>query len=391
MAIPSSSAWLAAALAFTLAVWVKRAIWFASFRRTHQPLEPLRSILVSPPKVSIVIPARDEEKNLPACLSSLAAQEYPDFELVVVDDRSSDKTTGIVEEWKRSSRVPFTGVRVEKLPPGWTGKNHAMWVGSRAAAGEWILFTDADTLHDPKSLATAVETSHRLQIDLLTLAPETVAITFWEHVVQPLAVGSLALWFDPMKVNDEKSGVTLANGQFILIRKSAYEAVGGNESVKSEVVEDVELAKVVRANGFSVRFLDGTKLYSTRMYSSLAQIHRGWTRIFTYLFQKNVAAILHKIALFLIFSLFPFAVFAAEAALWAKGSGRFDAFAFALSATVCAFILVIRAIGNRAVRANPFSALLHPLGSIVMIWILSSCIVRILANLPSAWRGDLHK
>lgn len=382
---------LSAALAFALAVWVKRAIWFASFRRTHRPLVPTRGTLISPPKISIVVPARDEEKNLPACLATLSKQEYPDFEIVVVDDRSSDKTPAMVEEWKRTSRVPFSGVRVEKLPPGWTGKNHAMWVGSRAAAGEWILFTDADTLHDPKCLATAMETAHRLQIDFLTLAPETVAITFWEHVVQPLAVGSLALWFDPMKVNDEKSGVTLANGQFILVRKSVYEKVGGNESVKNEVVEDVELAKKMRAAGFSVKFLDGTKLYSTRMYSSLAEIHRGWARIFTYLFEKNVWAILHKIGLFLCFSIFPFVAFAWQATLGVSESPAFDRPALALATLLCLFIFTIRAIGNRAVRANPLSALLHPLGSLVMIWILSSCIIRILGNLPSAWRGDLHK
>ena len=185
--------------------------------------------------------------------------------------------------------------------------------------------------------------------------------------------------------------MTLGNGQFLLIRREVYEKVGGNESVKNEVVEDVELAKKIRQEGYSMQFLNGSRLYSTRMYSSLKEIKTGWTRIFTYLFNKNIPAILHKIFLFLFFSLMPFAILAIEKLFWITRSPRFDTKLFILSLIVSGWIVLIRFIGNKFLKTNPWYAFLHPLGSVVMIWILSACVGRIIFNRPSAWRGDLHR
>ena len=287
--------------------------------------------------------------------------------------------------------MPFKIVRIEKLPSGWTGKNHAMFAGSKAASGSWLLFTDADTTHQSASLSTSLSCALEKKIDFLTLAPETECRSFWENLIQPIAVGSLALWFDPAKVNDPKSGVVLANGQFILVRKDAYEKIGGNEAVKNEVVEDVELAKKARTAELSVQFLNGTLLYSTRMYSTLKEIKTGWTRIYTYLFNKNIWPILHKIFLFLFFSISPFIVFAAETVLKINGSSYFEPFIFSLSLGTCILIVVLRFFGNKMLRTNPWYAFLHPLGSILMVWILFSSIGRIVFKRPSAWRGDSYR
>lgn len=361
----------------------------ARFRKLHPPLLPASA--AGGPKVSVIIPARNEEKNIVNCLQHLTAQNYPDYEIIVVNDRSSDRTAELVDAAAKNSRVPVRRVDIEKLPEGWTGKNHAVFAGSKAARGEWFCFTDADTTHQPHCISTAMATVLEKDIDFLTLAPETECRTFWENVVQPIAVSSIALWFDPVKINDPKSGVVIANGQFILVSRDVYEATGGNESVKSEVVEDVEYARRVVAAGHTVRFLDGTQLYATRMYSTLKEIKTGWTRIFTHLFQKKLPPIFEKIFLFLFFSLLPFVVLAYEVVLKTVGSPAFDASLFLIALGVSAWIIMIRFVGNKMVRSNPWYAFAHPLGSLVMVWILLICVFRILANRPSPWRGDLHK
>jgi glycosyltransferase involved in cell wall biosynthesis len=391
VAIPYSEAGFSALLVFIFFVWIKRVLWMIRFRKNHPPLTPARFKETSAPLVSMIIPARNEEKNIANCLEHLLNQTYPNCEVIVVDDRSSDRTPQILEDFKKNSRLVFKMIRIDKLPSGWTGKNYAVFTGSRAANGEWFLFTDADTTHKPESLETAMALCAERKIDFLTLAPEVESKSFWEDTVQPLAVGSLALWFDPDKINDPKNPIVLANGQYLLIRREAYEKVGGNESVKDRVVEDVELAKKMRAAGYLVQFLDGTRLYSTRMYSSLREIKTGWIRILTYLFNKNIPAILHKIFLFIIFSILPFLILSLQFFLKFQNPDRFSPLIFSLALSVSAWIVLVRFIGNKAVRANPWYAFLHPLGSLVMIWILLACVGRIIFKQKSVWRGEYYK
>ncbi len=361
-----------------------------SFLKNHPPLEPAEAAK-SGAKISVIVPAKNEEQNITRCLFHLGAQDYPNYEILVVDDRSTDRTAHLVENFQKISKIPIKLIHIEKLPANWTGKNYAMFTGSKAAQGQWLLFTDADTTHKPWSIHTALQCAQRQDIDFLTLSPETQSESFWEKTVQPLAVSSLALWFDPEKVNDPKNKTVLANGQYLLIKKSVYEAIDGNESVKNEVVEDVELARKARERGFLVQFLNGTHLYSTRMYSCLKAILTGWTRIFTYLFNKNIPALLHKIFLFAFFSLLPFFILLIEATVAVTRPEVFYPRLFLLSAAVCLFIIMIRAAGNRLVKSNPWYALTHPIGSLVMIWILFCCIGRILFNRPSVWRGDQYQ
>jgi len=381
---------LCLALAFIGGVWVKRAVWMSGLRRTNPPLVPIEHFGYLPLKVSIIVPARNEEGNLEALLNDLVNQNYPNFEIFVVNDRSTDRTAALVKEFESKHFSKVTLVNVASLPEGWTGKNNAMEAGVRAANGDWFLFVDADTRHKPSSLSTALEWALRHQIDFLTLAPRSECRTFWEKAVQPLAVSSLALWFDPHKVNDAHSGVTLANGQFILVSRTAYLGAGGNASVKGEVVEDVALATKVREAGFEVRFMDGIRLYQTRMYQSLRQIWTGWTRILTYLFKKDIARLAHKIFLFACFSILPFLVFTFELYFRLSGSPLYNPVVFWLSAGISVQVLVARGIGNWMVGTHPLWALSHPLGSVVMVAILAECIRRSALNRPSLWRGDYH-
>jgi chlorobactene glucosyltransferase len=391
VAIPLFNYFLSVFLILVFAEWGRRVLWMGQFRRKNPAILPASDTSFPTQKVSVIVPARNEEKNIAHCLFHLMRQDHANLEIIVVDDRSDDRSPHLMENFKKLSPVPLKIVRIEKLPPGWTGKNHAMFVGSKAASGEWLLFIDADTTHKPYSVRSALWVAQKESIDFLTLAPEVECRSFWENTVQPLAVSSLALWFNTPQLNEPDSKTVLANGQFILVKNKVYEAVGGNESVKDQVVEDVALAKKVKQAGYAVRFLNGTLLYSTRMYSSLKQIFTGWTRIFVYLFNKNIPRILHKILLFLFFSLLPFVVAGTELFLRLSGNEAFDPFLFKISIAVAGWIIVVRFTGNKLLRTNPWYAFLHPLGSLVMVWILWVCVWRILHNKPSEWRGDRYQ
>ena len=233
------------------------------------------------PEVSVIVPARNEEACLGECLRSLVAQTGVSFEIIVVDDGSADRTREIAES--------FAGVRViaaPALPSGWTGKNNAMVAGAVVARGEWLLFTDADTVHLPGSLARAVEEAEREHADLLSYSPEQVVVTFAERVVMPVVFAELAAEYPPAKVRDANSGIVAANGQYILVRHAAYEAAGGHAGVAREILEDVALAKAFRRAGFRVYFRYGADAVRTRMYRNWAQVREGWTKNLALLFPQ---------------------------------------------------------------------------------------------------------
>jgi glycosyltransferase involved in cell wall biosynthesis len=243
------------------------------------------------PEVSIIIPARNEEASLGACLESLTAQIGVAFEIIVVDDGSTDRTRAIAE--------CFAGVRVISPDPllkdctakdparnGWTGKNNALIAGAKEARAEWLLFTDADTVHLPGSLARALAEAKHQQADLLSYSPQQVVVTFAERAVMPVIFAELAAQYPPHKVRDQASEVVAANGQYILVRRAAYDAIGGHASVASEILEDVALARLFRNAGQRVYFRYGEDAVRTRMYRNWAQLREGWTKNLALLFPR---------------------------------------------------------------------------------------------------------
>lgn len=233
----------------------------------------------SQPEVAIIVPARNEEANLAECLQSLVSQTGIRFEIVVVDDGSTDRTRAIAES--------FAGVRVitpGPLPEAWTGKNNAVVAGAKEARGAWLLFTDADTVHLPGSLARAVAEAKREGADLLSYSPEQDVVSFAEKVVMPVVFAELAAEYPPERVRDERSGIVAANGQYILVRRAAYQQVGGHVAVAGEILEDVALAKAFRRAGLRIFFRYGGDAVKTRMYRNWAQIRDGWTKNLALLF-----------------------------------------------------------------------------------------------------------
>lgn len=245
-----------------------------------------------PPQISIVIPARNEEENIGTCLESLVSQAGVSFEIIVVNDHSTDRTREIAQS--------FSAVRMMEagpLPAGWTGKNNAVTTGARVAHGEWLLFTDADTFHLPGSLSRALTEAEDNHADLISYSPEQIAVTFWERAVLPVVFAELARQYPPSRVSDPNSPDAAANGQYILVKHAAYDTIGGHASVADSVLEDVALARAVKASGRKIRFRYAADAVRTRMYRNFRQLREGWTKNLALLFRNPLGLAVKTIAL----------------------------------------------------------------------------------------------
>jgi glycosyltransferase involved in cell wall biosynthesis len=230
----------------------------------------------TPQGVSAIVPARNEEGVIAACVESLAGQ--PEIaEVLVVDDQSADGTAAIVQELMRTNdKVRLLSLK--ELPPGWVGKNNAVWRGSREAKGEWLLFTDADAVHEKDSAARAVAIAERENAALVSLSPEQVMERWYEKALIPYVYCRLGSRFSFADVNDPRKPAAAANGQFLMIRRDVYSDVGGHSSVADEVLEDVALAKRVKSAGYRIWFGSGKGIVRVRMYRSFRAMWEGWKK-----------------------------------------------------------------------------------------------------------------
>jgi glycosyltransferase involved in cell wall biosynthesis len=231
------------------------------------------------PEVSIIVPARNEEACLGRCLESLTRQTGVDFEILVVNDSSTDRT--------REVALSFPKVRVVDAPPppsDWNGKSNAVAAGAKEATGKWLLFTDADTVHLPGSLASSLAEAKQHGAALLSYSPEQEVHGFWQKAVMPVIFAELTCAYEASEVSDPKSPVAAANGQYLLIVREAYEAVGGFAAIASSLLEDVALARSVKQSGRKLYFRFGGDAVRTRMYRGVAQLREGWTKNLVLLF-----------------------------------------------------------------------------------------------------------
>jgi glycosyltransferase involved in cell wall biosynthesis len=247
------------------------------------------------PEVSIIVPARNEEPSLGDCLDSLTAQTGVPFEIIVVDDGSTDRTREIAQSFAGVRVIPARPLHEDGAGKAWTGKNNAVIAGAKEASAQWLLFTDADTVHLPGSLARALEEAKHERADLLSYSPQQVVVTFAERAVMPVIFAELAARYPPRKVRDQNSGVAAANGQYILVRRAAYDAVGGHAAVVTEILEDVALARLFRNAGQRVYFRYGADAVRTRMYRNWAQLSEGWTKNLALLFPNPGRLALHSV------------------------------------------------------------------------------------------------
>ncbi|MFZ0312998.1 MAG: glycosyltransferase [Candidatus Korobacteraceae bacterium] len=228
-------------------------------------------------EVSVIVPARNEEDCLADCLRTLVAQQGVSCEIIVVDDHSTDGTAAI------AAKFPVRVILADPLPPDWSGKCNAAWSGARIAKGNWLLFTDADTKHTQNSVATGLLEARQFDAGLLSYSPKQELRGFAQRALMPVVFAELAATYPPQDVCDPKSPVAAANGQYLLIRREVYDAVGGHAAVASAILEDVELARRVKQAGYKLRFRTAD-VVSTRMYRSFAQMWEGWTKNLALLF-----------------------------------------------------------------------------------------------------------
>ena len=380
--------WLYAAV---IAVWpIRHAVLWWVFRTLDRltPISP-RFDQPDPPLVTAIVPAKDEEESLPGCLASVSAQSYPNLEILVVDDRSSDRTPEIAREFAASDpRVRL--ITIDELPAGWTGKTHALHVASGHARGRWLWFLDADTRHEPENLSIVMEYARGHNAALASLIPELRCETFWENVVQPLAGIVLMQSFPLFWVNDDRNPLAFANGQYILIRRDAYDAAGGHEAVRGRFVEDIAMAECVKRLGLPIRVAVAHGIGSTRMYASLDQLIRGWSRILYDALGRSPWRLAGRILDPLIFS--QSGHLALAASLWMLVSGRTDAFPkWLLAMSLVHHILshtVLRRVYRLSVPGTRYTGW-FPLANLVMDWVLCRSLMMCLTGRVT-WRGTAY-
>jgi len=237
------------------------------------------SISADQPDVSVIVPARNEEAVLARCLRSLIGQSGQGYEIIVVDDYSADRTPEI------AAALPVNTITADPLPEGWTGKCNAVWSGAKIAKGKWLLFTDADTKHTSRSIAAGLQEAESAGAAMLSYSPQQEVHSLAERALMPVVFAELATTYRPSQVSDANSPAAAANGQYLLIQRDAYFAVGGHAAVAQAVLEDVELARLVKAAGFKLKFRS-SDVVSTRMYRNFSQMWEGWTKNLALLFPR---------------------------------------------------------------------------------------------------------
>lgn len=233
--------------------------------------------------VDVIIPARNEEDCLGRCLQSLVTQQGISFQITVVDDGSTDRTRAIAESF---SEVRVLGAG--DLKPGMTGKVNALVTGATGSTAEWLLFTDADTFHYPGSLTASIAEAESRKVDMLSFSPEQETAKWWELAVMPLVFADLVKVYSSERINDPTDPTVAANGQYILVRREVYEALGGHGVLPLNVLEDIELAKIFKASGHRIWFRYGGGRVRTRMYRTFSAMWEGWSKGLAILFRRPV-------------------------------------------------------------------------------------------------------
>ncbi len=351
----------------------------------HFPALPLASgNSPSTPLVSIILPVRNQVRTVEECLRSLVGAKYASKEILVVDGHSTDGTRKVLQNFSGQ----ITVVEEDPLPLGWVGKNWACHLGYKRARGDLLLFTDGDSIHGTDSLTRAVDYLQATKADLLTLAPGTILRTFWEKVLQPPIFLLIMILVGGKQVNDDNRKNALGNGQYMLFRREAYEKVGGHEAVRDKIVEDYNLARLVKHLGLRLRFVTAQDALGVRMYSSLAEIWRGWRKNFYTVSEKRMLLkAITRIVLMFTFLVLPFVILSYGVVLGMTNPINVYLFSGAFMA---AFLWLGIIILDRSIEVSPGYALLFPLAILVYIGIGIDSTVRGSLGLGFTWKGRIY-
>ena len=350
----------------------------ARARRSRSLSDVSADIGPGAPLVSVVIPARNERRNIERCVRSVLSTTYPRLEVIVVDDHSTDDTGAIASEIARGD-ARLRVVQAPPLPDGWFGKQWACATGAREAQGELLLFTDADTRHGPDLLPRAVNVLRNENVDLVTLAGHQEMHSFWERVIQPHVFVLLSIRYGGTEHVSRASrpADVIANGQFLFIRRPAYEELGGHAAVRDVVAEDLALAqRLVRAKR-RMLLLFAREQLSTHMYASLAELVRGWRKN-VYAGGRNAAlgGSVGRAAYPFILLATPLVGLAPPIVLALAAAGALSTAWLVWSAVVVAGAIVFWAIVYRFLGEPVWYALSYPLGLALLFYIAAGAVAR---------------
>jgi glycosyltransferase involved in cell wall biosynthesis len=330
------------------------------------------------PRVSILFAARDEAAKLPEALASLLAVDYPNYEVIAVDDRSEDATLEILNDFaRRDSRLRV--IHIAELPQGWLGKPHALEMAYRESTGEWLVFTDADVQFAPDLLRRALALLQQEGSDHLTLLAGLDLRGFWE----PTAVGYLGVCFAvgvrPWRVSNPKSKVYMGVGAFQMIRRSTYEAIGTHRRLAMEVLDDMKLGKLVKVNGFRSNVAPSENLLRIRWQEGIGNVIKGMTKNMFAGFDFNIAKTVAGVAGIFVISVLPIL-----GILFARGPGQIAAGVAAAVAMLYEAQLMTQA------KASRWFGVTHALGAMIVCYIIVRSMVVTLGRGGVVWRGTFY-
>ena len=382
-------------------IWASRHLEISRAKREHIPLgsHSYPGPPAHAPFVSVLIAAKDEEANIGRAVRTMLDQDYPSFELIVIDDRSTDRTAEILDTMQAECQARgdqrLKVIHVKELQPGWFGKNNAMREGVAAARGEWLCFGDADCKQtSTRSLSMAVHHALDWNIDFLSLLPGLETQSLWERIIQPVCGAVMVFWFHPGKVNNPKDPAAYANGAFMLMKRSCYQAIGGHEAVRTEVNEDMHMARLAKERGQRLVVVQSDDLYTVRMYSRFGEIWRGWSRIFYGCF--GTFRRLRITMLMLVFtSILPYSTLLLSALVlafagWSSTPPGWH-WVFALSALCVVMQETVIYRFYRISHAEPRLAVTWIVGVAVCIGILINAMLKLRGRQTITWRGTTYR
>lgn len=377
------------------AVWLVRLLTLRRAEANRIVLHP-ESYDTPPspaPRVSILVAAKDEEDNIESCVRSLLDQDYPDFEVIAVDDRSTDRTLEILRRLELQADGRLSVLEIDELPEGWFGKHHAMHHGIERSTGDWILLTDADCRQiSNRTVSIAMRDALANETDFLSVTPILETEAVWERIVQPACGIALIIWFLPERVNNPNTTTAYANGQFMLINRKCYDAIGGHHRVRSLANEDIHLARNTKAAGFKLRVVENRDLYVSRMYRTIGEAWRGWSRIFYGCLESRRRLVLAA-CLVAIFSVAPMLSLIASAFLLAFSIESSGEVMWVLASWIVAVFLQQLVMWRiyPFFHARPRWSLTYALGALMVVGVILRAIGQAIGAMPTTWRGTTYR
>ncbi|MFL6462770.1 MAG: glycosyltransferase [Nitrososphaeraceae archaeon] len=337
-----------------------------SFKRSPTIESIYKYTISKNPKVSVILPARNEEEYIAKCLESLLGQDYPNFEIIAVNDSSNDKTGDIIYEYAKKNSCIVT-VNAKPKPDGWAGKNWACYEGYLRATGDVFLFTDADTVHSPYTMSLALGHVLRDNLDAITAIPRLLCKDVWTKITLPMLSNFLHSRFSPLRVNNPKTKTGYFFGSFYMITRRTYEMVGTHKIVKHELVEDGALGGMVKEQKFRMKMVRGERYIEAMWSRDFQTLWHGLHRLMISIHSQNkIAASMMTIAVF--FLLFePFLLVPYSLVLYLQSDDFVSQIMFDINlGTVCIIILANAIQSKFGVFQNPFYALASPLSAAII-------------------------